>query len=290
MQRSPSYGCRWCAQVAENAARCGIALSAGVHTNGEVCQSGAASRAAERLGEPADGLVGVAVAGDALGGPAVGVEHGRVGAAAERPPDRRAASGRSVRARGTWRAGAARRRRRRGWGRRAPRPRCRTRPRSARWISLDGRAAPGSACGIEAGEDLVGELGGDRPAGERAEGHDADQRALERADVVGDAVGDELERAGVERADRRPAATRLRRIVRRVAKSGARTSVTSPASKRSRRRASMSPRSRGRRSEVRTIWAPAWCSALKVWKNSSSVRALAWRNWTSSTSRTSTPR
>jgi hypothetical protein len=29
---------------------------------------------------------------------------------------------------------------------------------------------------------------------------------------------------------------------------------------------------------------------LKVWKNSCSVRALAWRNWTSSTSRTSTPR
>ena len=32
--------------------------------------------------------------------------------------------------------------------------------------------------------------------------------------------------------------------------------------------------SRGRRSEVRTSWAPAWCSALKVWKNSCSVLAL----------------
>ena len=36
--------------------------------------------------------------------------------------------------------------------------------------------------------------------------------------------------------------------------------------------------------------APASCSALKVWKNSSSVLALLWRNWTSSTSSTSTPR
>ena len=32
--------------------------------------------------------------------------------------------------------------------------------------------------------------------------------------------------------------------------------------------------SRGRRSEVSTSWAPAWCSALKVWKNSCSVLAL----------------
>ena len=36
--------------------------------------------------------------------------------------------------------------------------------------------------------------------------------------------------------------------------------------------------------------APASWSALKVWKNSSSVLALPARNWTSSMSRTSTPR
>ena len=67
---------------------------------------------------------------------------------------------------------------------------------------------------------------------------------------------------------------RLRRTVRRVEASGARTSVTRPDSKRSRRRSSSLSMSRGRRSEVSTSWAPAPWSALKVWKNSCSVRAL----------------
>ena len=58
------------------------------------------------------------------------------------------------------------------------------------------RAATPAQLGIEAGEHLVGELGGDGAAGERAEGDDAHERALERADVVGDALGDQLERAG----------------------------------------------------------------------------------------------
>ena len=145
------------------------------------------------------------------------------------------------------------------------------------------RCAPGSPSrwaaarlelGIEAGEDLAGELGGDGAAGEGAEGDHADQRALERADV--------LRRRGRRSARARPAstssrpswATRLRRIVRRVARSAGVTSQTRPASKRSRRRSSSASMSRGRRSEVSTSWAPAWCSQLKVWKNSCSVLAL----------------
>ena len=48
--------------------------------------------------------------------------------------------------------------------------------------------------------------------------------------------------------------------------------------------------SAGRRSQVSTSWLPVSYSALKVWKNSSSVFALRWRNWTSSMSRTSVSR
>ena len=67
-------------------------------------------------------------------------------------------------------------------------------------------------------------------------------------------------------------------------------SATSPASKRSRSLSSSAPRSRGSLSHVTTTWLPVSWSALKVWKNSSSVRALLWRNWMSSTSRTSASR
>ena len=68
---------------------------------------------------------------------------------------------------------------------------------------LDGRAAAGGSAArrVEAGEDLLRELGGDGAAGEGAERDDADQRALERADVVGDAVGDDLEGAVGGRGD-----------------------------------------------------------------------------------------
>ena len=48
--------------------------------------------------------------------------------------------------------------------------------------------------------------------------------------------------------------------------------------------------SAGSRSQVRTSWLPVSCSALNVWKNSSSVFALRCRNWTSSMSRTSVSR
>ena len=173
-------------------------------------------------------------------------------------------------------------------GERARPSRCR-RPRRSLLDLLD-RAAARAQLGIEAGEDLLGELGGDRPAGERAEGDDADQRALERADVGVDALGDQLERARRRRRRRRPGARACAGSSGACRGRAARTSHTRPASKRSRSRSSSASMSRGRRSEVSTSWAPAACSALNVWKNSCSVLALLWRNWTSSTSRTSTPR
>ena len=72
------------------------------------------------------------------------------------------------------------------------------------WISLHG---PACALGarVEAGEDLLGELGGDGPAGERAEGDDADQRALERAHVGVHALGDAARAPRRRRRRRRPA-------------------------------------------------------------------------------------
>ena len=60
---------------------------------------------------------------------------------------------------------------------------------------------PAGGLRVEAVEHLVGELGGERPAGERAEGDDADQGALERAHVALDALGDHLERALVGELD-----------------------------------------------------------------------------------------
>ena len=162
-------------------------------------------------------------------------------------------------------------------------------PKAAQVSSWMSRTEGGARAqvGIEAGEHLLGERGGDRAAGERAERDDADQRALERADVGVDALGDELERAGLDvvelvllhalAEDREP----------RLGVGGADVGHEAGL-ERSRSRSSSASMSRGRRSEVRTSWAPAPCSALKVWKNSCSVRALLARNWTSSTSRTST--
>ena len=54
--------------------------------------------------------------------------------------------------------------------------------------------------GVERGKDLMGEIGGERTPCERSEGDDADQRALERADVRIDALGDHLERSLVGQA------------------------------------------------------------------------------------------
>ena len=135
------------------------------------------------------------------------------------------------------------------------RPKC---SQAAAWISaiVRLRARRTGAARVEAVEDLPAELGGQRPAGQRAEGDDADQRSLERADVV---------RRRARRSPRARASSassmsscwaRLRRIARRVARSGGLMSATSPASKRSRRRSSSACRSRGGRSEVSTIWRP----------------------------------
>ena len=134
--------------------------------------------------------------------------------------------------------------------------------------------AAGASAGIEAGEDLVGEVGGDgRPVSEPKATTRISAPSSARMFVV-DALGDQVERAGVDAVD----AVLLHALAQDRAgawrASGGRTSVTRPASKRSRRRSSSASRSRGRRSEVRTSWAPAPCSALKVWKNSCSVRAL----------------
>ena len=69
------------------------------------------------------------------------------------------------------------------------------------WMSCTDRRR-GCVAGIEAGEHLVGELGGDRAAGERAVGDDADQRALERADVGVDALGDQVDRDRIDACQR----------------------------------------------------------------------------------------
>ena len=54
---------------------------------------------------------------------------------------------------------------------------------------------------VHAVEHVRGELEVDRMAGERVVGDDADQCALERAHVVGDALGDQLEHAGLGQRD-----------------------------------------------------------------------------------------
>ena len=180
---------------------------------------------AELLGEPADGLVGVAVARPCARRCACRRGGRSCGCGRRRPGRSPAASGRSARARGTWRPGAARRPGGAARGEQLARSRCRTPRRCAAWMSSTVRGARGCELGIEAGEDLVGELGGDRAAGERAEGDDADQGALERADVVARRARRSSSSAPASTPRSRPAATRLRRIVSRVAASGGRTSV-----------------------------------------------------------------
>jgi len=64
---------------------------------------------------------------------------------------------------------------------------------------MDGgsRAAPG----IHRVEHLGGEDAIDGMLGERMEGDDADQRALQRPNVVGDAIGDQVQHARVGEGD-----------------------------------------------------------------------------------------
>ena len=64
------------------------------------------------------------------------------------------------------------------------RPKC---SQAAAWISpteLRPRRSERALARVEAVEHLARELDGQRPPGQRAEGDDADQRALERADVA----------------------------------------------------------------------------------------------------------
>ena len=189
------------------AARCGSASERPVHEPRSL--SGAPDVIASppsSLGEPADGLVGVADRRRCARRCACR-RAGRSCGCGRRTRGRSPAASASVSSRArymaTWRGQATALARLRG--ERARPARRRTPRRCCSWISsTERRARP--QVGIEAGEDLLGELGGDRPAGERAEGDDADQRALERADVGVDALGDQLERAGVDAARRRPGA------------------------------------------------------------------------------------
>ena len=73
----------------------------------------------------------------------------------------------------------------------------------------------------------------------------------------------------------------------RVSRSGGWMSVIRPHSKRDRSRSSSVWMSRGGRSELITICRPASWSELNVWKNSSWIRSLCSKNWTSSIRRTS---
>ena len=150
-----------------------------------------------------------------------------------RPGDAGGAAGRES-------SSTARRRRPRRW-----------RPGSSRMATR--RAGPG--CRVEAVEDLGGQRRRDRPAGQRVVGDDADQRALERAHVVGRCA------RRSRSSDRVVGELRCRRARRACAgwscawpRSGGAMSATSPDSKRSRSRSSSASRSRGRRSEVRTSW------------------------------------
>ena len=73
------------------------------------------------------------------------------------------------------------------------------------WMRCDARWAGGGATGrraaVELGEHLVGQRPIDRGVGQRRVGDDADQRGLEAAQVVGDALGDQLQDAVVADVD-----------------------------------------------------------------------------------------
>ena len=236
----------------------GARLWARVHTNDAVCQGRAASRPAQGLGQALHGVVGLGIVGDPLGGALARVQDGRVVAVAERAADRRQGLVGEL----------------------------------AREVHGD-LAGPGDGGGAARGEQRVdrdAEGGGgllldlarrrladvDAPAPGRGRRAPRAASSAVTARPVSEpnattrisapssvrtfsrhAVGDQVERLRVDAGDARPAARACAGSVRRVARSGAPTSATRPASKRSRRRSSSSPRSRGRRSDVSTICAPA---------------------------------
>ena len=186
-------------------------------------------------------------------GPPAGVQDGGVVAATEVAPDggQRLVGelARQVHAR----SGAARRAGRCGSGTRARRSESSKRSHTASWISRD-RAVGGGGAGHQSVQHLGGERAVDGAAGQRVERDDADQRALERADVGGHAVGDDLEALGSASSIRRRHA--LAQDRQSVARSGRSTSATRPDSKRSVRRCSTCAMSRGRRSAASTSWLP----------------------------------
>ena len=242
------------------------------------------------LGTAFHSLARGGVVGDARGCAPPGMQHGGVVAPAELPPDggQRLACELAGEVHGELSRPGDTRGARGGEELLAERSKC---SQAAAWISATVRGVAAAArAWVEAVEDLARELAGERPAGERAEGDDADQRALERAHVACDALGDHLERVVVGELDvvvvgalaqdrqaggeRRAARCRRRGRPRSARAGGPRA-----------------PAGRcGGRSEVSTIWRPPSWRALKVWKNSSSVRVLRSRNWTSSSSSTSTSR
>ena len=164
------------------------------------------------------------------------------------------------------------------------------RPGSAR---ADGRAVPAPARRprprVEAVEHVVGE-GGGRAAGRSARRRPRRGSARPRARGRSSSTRSAMRSSTAWSASAMPScATRLRRTVIRVRRSGGSMSVTRPDSKRSRRRSWSAVEvagERGRRS-ARAGCRSSW-SALKVWKNSSSVFAFAARNWMSSMRSTST--
>ncbi len=236
-------------------------------------------------------LAGAVVGGQARRGAAAGVQHRRVVAATELPPDRgqrgvrelaREVHGELAGPGDSWRAGA----REELLGGKAE-------VLAGGLLDLGDRAAAGLAgtggARVEAARtSRARSVVSGRPVSElkattRISAPSRARTLLSTCSAIADRA--------VSSAGSMPSwCARLRRIARRVGRSGGWMSATRPASKRSRRRSSSACRSRGGRSEVRTTWRPPSCRALKVWKNSSSVRVLRSRNWTSSTSSTSTSR
>ena len=173
----------------------------------------------------------------------------------------------------------------------AERSSSRLRPNASAVMLLDGfdrerRRAVARAHGVEVGEDLLGERGGQRAPGERGEGDDADESALEHADVVGRAGGDEGEDAVVGQDDAVVLGALAqdgdpRGEVGRL--DGGDQAGLEALAQAVLEGAEVAREAVGGQHEL----AAGSCRALKVWKNSSSVLALAARNWMSSMSSTS---
>ena len=126
------------------------------------------------------------------------------------------------------------------WERLSPQSSSSVRPKrseTSSWIRLIETSAA-SPCGKTSLRTSCGELDRHRPAGERGERDDADERALELADVRRDAAGDEREHLRRRARGCRPSSTFLRRIAMRVSRSGGWMSVMRPHSNRERSRSS----------------------------------------------------